>query len=386
MQINLSPISTSKNYGLNNFCVEDKIFECQQKQFKNFVICGDYESKKLASKPNFLVEGTPNIRKKIVLQKSKNFVSLKFDFDEMNNFLAEQLEICALQNTSSMVVIAFDSNSKVFHNGFLKIRVEDNAKLQVVVKNNLLNDSVNLFAIDACLGKNANFELIDAVFSSGIYSAKIQIDLMGNLSKSNVKTCFFGNKASQIDFNVLQNVFAEHCKVKTECFGALKKSATKSFRGTIDLKRGAKFSQAEENDECVLLSNDTKSKSLPVILCEEEQVEATHSSATGEVNKNELFYLLSRGFSQKQAEMMIVVGKISKLVETIKQIEIDKILIETDAPYLAPVPHRSERNEPKYTNLVLDKIAEIRAENKEKLENQIFENTKRVFDRWKLNR
>ena len=72
-----------------------------------------------------------------------------------------------------------------------------------------------------------------------------------------------------------------------------------------------------------------------------------------------------------------------KVVDTLKRIKAEDILIETDAPYLAPTPHRGERNEPKYTNLVLDKIAEIRVENKEVLEKQILENTKNTFARYK---
>ena len=73
-----------------------------------------------------------------------------------------------------------------------------------------------------------------------------------------------------------------------------------------------------------------------------------------------------------------------KVVDTLKAIDIEDVLLETDAPYLAPVPHRGERNEPKYTNLILDKIAEIKVKNKKQLEQQIFENTKNTFNRCKM--
>lgn len=71
-------------------------------------------------------------------------------------------------------------------------------------------------------------------------------------------------------------------------------------------------------------------------------------------------------------------------VVTLKNIDPENILLETDAPYLAPVPHRGERNEPKYTNLVLAKIAEIRNENIFDLEKQILKNTKNTFKRLKI--
>ena len=72
-----------------------------------------------------------------------------------------------------------------------------------------------------------------------------------------------------------------------------------------------------------------------------------------------------------------------KVVDALKQIDSTSILLETDAPYLAPTPHRGERNEPKHTNLVLDKIAEIRNEDRAVLEKQILENTIQTFKRYK---
>ena len=73
-----------------------------------------------------------------------------------------------------------------------------------------------------------------------------------------------------------------------------------------------------------------------------------------------------------------------KAVETIEQVDIKDILLETDAPYLAPVPNRGKRNEPKYTNDVLEKIAEIRKEDKKEIEKQILKNTENVFKKLKI--
>ena len=68
-----------------------------------------------------------------------------------------------------------------------------------------------------------------------------------------------------------------------------------------------------------------------------------------------------------------------KLVEILPKIPIDRIVLETDAPYLTPHPHRGERNEPGYTKLVLEKISEILGNDKEKLETIFFKNTLRLF-------
>lgn len=66
--------------------------------------------------------------------------------------------------------------------------------------------------------------------------------------------------------------------------------------------------------------------------------------------------------------------------EVIKFIPIDSIMSETDAPYVAPVPHRGKRNEPVFVIEVVKKIAEIRGENEEKVREAMLGNAKRVFN------
>ncbi len=63
----------------------------------------------------------------------------------------------------------------------------------------------------------------------------------------------------------------------------------------------------------------------------------------------------------------------------IKAVPLTSLQAETDAPYVAPVPHRGERNEPSYVIEVYKKIAEIRGEDPEIVRSQLLENAKRVF-------
>jgi len=67
------------------------------------------------------------------------------------------------------------------------------------------------------------------------------------------------------------------------------------------------------------------------------------------------------------------------LCETLKNTPLEKILVETDAPYLSPVPHRGEINEPLFVKYVIDKIAEIRGMDADELEKITSENAKRLF-------
>ncbi|BCB01909.1 TatD family hydrolase [Bacillus sp. KH172YL63] len=66
--------------------------------------------------------------------------------------------------------------------------------------------------------------------------------------------------------------------------------------------------------------------------------------------------------------------------EVAKEIPLEKLLIETDCPYLAPHPNRGKRNEPAYVKLVAEQIAELKEVSLEEVERVTFENAKKVFN------
>jgi len=69
-----------------------------------------------------------------------------------------------------------------------------------------------------------------------------------------------------------------------------------------------------------------------------------------------------------------------KLINVYPKIPIDKLLVETDAPYLTPHPNRGKRNEPLYTKLVLEKMSILSKIPVDKLESITMENSHKLFD------
>ncbi len=96
------------------------------------------------------------------------------------------------------------------------------------------------------------------------------------------------------------------------------------------------------------------------------------------------------GGSVQQAETAISLGfllgiggvltyKKSGLDETLKHIGLEHLVLETDAPYLTPVPHRGKRNESAYTRLVAERLAEVKQENLEVIAAKTTQNALQVF-------
>ena len=70
-----------------------------------------------------------------------------------------------------------------------------------------------------------------------------------------------------------------------------------------------------------------------------------------------------------------------KYAEVIRGLPLERILVETDCPYLTPVPHRGKRNEPVYVRYMAEKVAEIKNLDKHTVEGQLFLNTVKVFNK-----
>ncbi|MCL5674325.1 MAG: TatD family hydrolase [Candidatus Omnitrophica bacterium] len=78
---------------------------------------------------------------------------------------------------------------------------------------------------------------------------------------------------------------------------------------------------------------------------------------------------------------IVTFPKASNVHNLVKIAPLDRIFIETDAPFLAPVPFRGKRNEPSYVRFILEKIAQIKQMDKEKIEDIIFRNSLTFFKR-----
>ena len=76
----------------------------------------------------------------------------------------------------------------------------------------------------------------------------------------------------------------------------------------------------------------------------------------------------------------VVTFKNSGLARTLQDIPMERILLETDAPYLAPVPHRGKRNESSYLPLVAEKVAEIKGLGREEVASITTRNAEKLFN------
>lgn len=343
LKINETPKRTSRNYNINNIKLENIQFPEKVKEFKNVEINGDASIETKTDELK-LTYGLGDVLTKQVSQNSnkelklvidgKKEIAINFKFDSENLNLIENLQIIAKENSNATIIVKYESGSniKAFHNGAIRVKAKANSNMKIIFINLLNSESNNFISIENEVEENAKLNYCIVDFGGKNSVTNYYSNILGDGAESNLNTIYLGNKEQLFDLNYIVELRGEKSKANIEAQGALKDNARKHFKGTIDFKKGCKKAIGAENENCMLLSDKAKSLSLPMLLCSEEEVEGNHSSSSGKIGDKELFYIMSRGFEQKEAIKLMVRAKFNKILETVKNEELkDIILNEIDS-------------------------------------------------------
>lgn len=326
MEINETFVRTSKNYDINSFSVPENIFETKNsnKKFLGFSTNFQSEIKSNNSKPFSPLSNkaekqfeNPDISLQFDIEKNYSEpIILNFSFDK-NNSLIDKIKLNINEKINAKIIINYFSKNKVFHNGFIKINCKENSNAKVVLICDLSSNSDNFLTYENKVGDGAklDFSIVDFC---GNYSVHRYInDAVGNCSSSCLRAMYVSDSESKIDLNFAQNVYGKNADVSIFSVGVLQGKSIKNFKGMIDFKNGSTKSKGDENELCLLLSKDAKSKAMPLLCCGEEDVEGSHSSATGKIGENELFYIMSRGLDKTEGLKMLLRAKFNNVVDNI---------------------------------------------------------------------
>ena len=256
-------------------------------------------------------------------------VNLEFAFDENNSDLTDNVEIYAEKNSNIDVVVSYitKAQNSFYHNGIIKVTALENANVNVTIVNLLNNNTENFLSYENKLLENSNVNYTIVDFGGKHSISNYYSDLFGKCSNNTINTMYLGNDAQVFDLNYIAECRGEKTNVNIEVQGALKDKAIKHFKGAIDFKKGCKKAVGNENENCLLLSDSAKSLALPMLLCSEEDVEGNHSTSSGKADTRQLFYLMTRGFSEKDAMKLLVRAKFNTILDGIQNKEIQDLVV-----------------------------------------------------------
>ena len=332
--LNKLPVKTTNNFKVNDLKIDLEIPEITgMKKYSisnndSLDINQDIIEDKLVSKIG--LEFSKYLSVDITIPKNiriNDSVILEYEFSN-DDVLIDKINFNYEENSSCNFIIIYKSvdNNKHFHHLLSRINSNINSKGSITYIN-LLNDiSDNFIAIE-------NDSLISSTISNNI------IDIGSNIKVNNVysnvynnatnylNNIYLGSNNNIIDMNYYLNNIGENSKNIMRVEGAINDNTKKVFRGTIDFIEGCKNSIGDENENCVLLSDNVISRSLPQMLCHEEDVVGSHGVSSGKVDEDKLFYIMTHGYSRKDAEKLIVMANFSKILSNISDNKIrDEII------------------------------------------------------------
>ena len=348
LKLNEAPVRTSRNFNINNIKIDNVNIPENIGNFENVKIIDKSSNVKVEQAKTLntkLVYGLGNIleeqvktnaNQKIKLSinsKSNEEIQISFKFDKNNLNLVDNIEIVANEGTKATIILKYESDKNVeaFHNGIIRMLAKKDSKINVIIVNFMNQTSNNFIAIENTLEENSKVDYYVIDFGGKNSITNYYSNLKGDFAENTIDAIYLGKDEQLFDLNYIAELRGKKTSVNIEVEGALKDKAKKHFKGTIDFKKGAKKAKGNENENCMLLSDTAKSLALPMLLCSEEYVEGNHSSSAGKIGEKELFYIMSRGFTLKEAKKLLVRAKFNKILENIENEELkEQILNEID--------------------------------------------------------
>lgn len=356
LKINQTPVRTSKNYQINHIKLDNIQFN-QDEKFENVVYQDfDNENIKVSTVTSDIhltygmgeelekeVKTNANVRLRLEVKENTDKENIiHFIFDQKNRQLVDDVEIVVNENTKGKITIKYsvenanaleekyevDKQFEGIHNGIIRTNMKANSELDLTVINLTGFNTNNMIAMENELEENAklDYQVID--FGGNHSVTNYYSNLKGDYAENTLNTIYLGINNQMLDINYIAETRGKNTKMHIDVQGAIKDSAKKHFKGTIDFKRGGKKAEGSENEFCMLLSDEAKSISLPMLLCDEEDVVGNHATAAGKINHKELFYLMSRGLTEEEAKILLVRAKFNKVIDQITNEDLKNELLE----------------------------------------------------------
>jgi Fe-S cluster assembly protein SufD len=205
-----------------------------------------------------------------------------------------------------------------YSNAVVELFVEDGAKLEYVSVQNLSQETWHFASHHARVGRDAELDWVAGGFGSKKGKIRIQNDLAGAGATSRVTGAYFADADQHMDYDTFQEHIAPNTTSDFAFKGALRDSARTVWRGMIRVEKDAQKTNAYQENRNLLLSKNAHADSIPGLEILANDVRCTHGATLGQVDREQLFYLMSRGLSRSEAERLIVRGFFQDVLDRIE--------------------------------------------------------------------
>ena len=205
-----------------------------------------------------------------------------------------------------------------YSNAAVEIIVHDAAKVEYVSVQNLSRATWHFASHHARVERDAELDWVAGGFGSARGKVRIQNDLAGPGATSRVTGAYFADGTQHLDYDTFQEHMAPSTTSDFAFKGALRDTASTVWRGMIRVEEGAQKTNAYQENRNLLLSKTAHADSIPGLEIMANDVRCTHGATLGQVDREQLFYLMTRGLTRAEAERLIVRGFFQDVLDRVE--------------------------------------------------------------------
>ncbi|SFE51504.1 Fe-S cluster assembly protein SufD [Paenibacillus algorifonticola] len=232
------------------------------------------------------------------------------------------------------IVIVAESNSRVtyvdyvvtepgavtepfVYHSVVEVYVKSGAHVRFGSIHHLGGSGVDLTVRRAIIENDGVMEWVLGDLSDGSTLSDTKSVLKGNGSQSDAKVISIGKNAQQMSLTTQAVHFGLRSDSNMVTRAVMKDSASAIINGITKIEKGATKANGVQTEKVLMLSPKARGDANPILLIDEDDVTAGHAASVGQVNPEQVYYLMSRGISKQNAERLVIYGFLAPVVSEI---------------------------------------------------------------------
>ena len=199
-------------------------------------------------------------------------------------------------------------SSESLHSAVVELVAHKDAKLRYTTIQNWSNDVYNLVTKRAYAYEGATVEWIDGNIGSKLTMKYPGVYLMGERAYGETLSIAFAGKGQHQDTGAKMVHLAPNTTSKITSKSVSRLDGRSTYRGLLNVAKGATGVKSTVRCDALLLDDTSKTDTYPYMEINQEDATITHEATVGKIGDDQIFYLMSRGFTEEEALSLIVNG------------------------------------------------------------------------------
>lgn len=220
-----------------------------------------------------------------------------------------------------------DLDARTLATGALEIFADEGARVHYVALQRWGAGVAHLTTDRLVAGRDARITTLYTALGSDLTRADVQCRLQSPGAHVDMLGLYIADGKQHFDHETLQDHLAPHASSNLLFKGAINDQSRSVFRGLIRVHPGAQRTDAYQTNRNLILSSEARADSLPNLEIAADDVRCSHAATVGQLDEEEVFYLMSRGIPKREAIRLVIFGFFGEVLDQLEVPEVRKELV-----------------------------------------------------------